>query len=566
MPFLAKEHIDVPTKDLLSWYFDDPEYNHDDPVYIDAANKSRSYTARQAREVIEKLCAGFKAAGLKKGDVVCLHSFNDVDYPIIVNGVVAFGGIFCGTNPSCTPYEIKHAVKAAQVKFFIVEPELVKNVLTAAEESGIPKSNVLVFEKLGQNVPPGMKSWRTLLEHGKSDWERFDDLETAKNTDAARLFSSGTTGLPKAAVISHYNLIAQYRMVNDWKPKPFPRSHLIPMPCFHVAVAPGVHFSPLRNGRPCYIMRRFELEPYLRYMSEYKITEMGIVPPIAIVLINSPHLTSKYPLKHVRSAGCGAAPLDRHAQERLQRLLPPDAPITQVWGMTETTCIATLVPYPTMDDTGSVGIPCPSLDMKLVDDAGNDITDYDVRGELCVRGPTVIRGYLGGVGKESWDEEGYFHTGDIAFCKRENGYWYIVDRKKELIKVRGFQVAPPELEAVLLSHPSIVDAGVIGIKSSSLNSSNTSSSSSSNAATENATELPRAYIVRRPNDATAAKLSAEDVMNFVAEKVAKYKWLEGGIVFVNEIPKNPSGKILKRVLREWAEKEVKTEGKAAAKL
>ncbi|KAK8234214.1 hypothetical protein HDK77DRAFT_513930 [Phyllosticta capitalensis] len=565
MPFLAKEQIDIPTKDLLSWYFDNPEYNHDDPVYIDAVNTSRCYTARQAREIIERLCAGFKAAGLKKGDVVCLHSFNDVDYPLVVNGIVAFGGIFCGTNPSYTSYELKHAIKAAGVKFFIVEPELTKNVLVAAKKSGLPKSNVLVFEKPGQDVPPGMKSWRTLLDHGKSDWERFDDLETSKNTDAARLFSSGTTGLPKAAVISHYNFIAQYRMVTDWKPRDYVRTNLIPMPVFHVAVAPGVHFAPLRSGRPTYIMRRFELESYLRYMSLYKITDMAVVPPIVIVLINSPHLTSKYPLKHVRAAACGAAPLDAHAQARLQALLPPGAPITQVWGMTETTCIATMVPYPTMDDTGSVGAACPSLDLKLVDDGGRDVTGYGVRGELCVRGPTVIRGYLGGVGADSWDSDGYFHTGDIAFCKEENGYWYIVDRKKELIKVRGFQVAPPELEAVLLSHPSIVDAGVIGVKSSTLNSSNTSSTSSSS--TDNATELPRAYVVRRPNDAAAAQLTARDVMAYVADKVAKYKWLEGGIMFVGEIPKNPSGKILKRVLREWAKEELKREkGTVAAKL
>ena len=137
-------------------------------------------------------------------------SSQQINYPILVNGIVAFGGIYAGTNPSYQPYELSHAVKAASIKFFIVEPEILKHALRAADDRGIPRENILIFDsRPGQKVPDGFKSWRSLMEHGEEDWERFDDLETSKNTTAARLFSSGTTGLPKAAKITHYNFVRQ---------------------------------------------------------------------------------------------------------------------------------------------------------------------------------------------------------------------------------------------------------------------------------------------------------------------------------------------------------------------
>ena len=214
-------------------------------------------------------------------------------------------------------------------------------------------------------------------------------------------------------------------------------------------------------------------------------------------------------------------------------------------------------PYPEDDDTGGVGRSLPGMDMKLIDDEGNDITDFDLRGELCVRGPTVIGGYLDEEATaNSWDKDGFFHTGDVAYCAKDSEKWYIVDRKKELIKVRGFQVAPPELEAVLISHPQIVDAAVIGVQPYSGDKS----------------EYPRAYVVRRDSQEGNA-VNAEDVKKFMAERLANYKRLDGGVVFVDEIvssyrcfhelsltgwqPKNPSGKILKRTLRDWAEEELK---------
>ena len=174
-----------------------------------------------------------------------------------------------------------------------------------------------------------------------------------------------------------------------------------------------------------------------------------------------------------------------------------------------------------------------------MDDNDEDITDYNVTGEICVRGPTLILGYLNSpIGNQTFDSEGFYHTGDVGYCDRSSKLWYIVDRKKELIKVRAWQVAPPELEAVLLSHPQIVDAAVIGIQFS-----------------RDESQLPRAYVVRRPGP-DGDLLSEDEVKEFMKGKLAQYKRLDGGVRFVDAIPKSASGKILKRLLRDEAKREI----------
>jgi 4-coumarate--CoA ligase len=288
-----------------------------------------------------------------------------------------------------------------------------------------------------------------------------------------------------------------------------------------------------------YVMRRFELESWLRNIQRFQITEANMVPPMVIQVINSP-LTKKYSLSSIRNSWVGAAPLAAEPQARYKALLRPDTPFNQVWGMSETSCIATMVHYPEHDPTGSVGRFLPNHDAKLVDDEGRDITDFDVAGELCVRGPLIVKGYFNNpeANKLAWDTDEYFHTGDVAMRKRENGLWYIVDRKKELIKVRGFQVAPAELEGVLLSHPDVSDAAVIGV-------------TAGGAAGDQGTELPRAYIVLKQG----RQLRETDVQAYMRERLAGYKQLVGGVKFVDAIPKNASGKILKKDLKQMARLE-----------
>jgi acyl-CoA synthetase (AMP-forming)/AMP-acid ligase II len=315
---------------------------------------------------------------------------------------------------------------------------------------------------------------------------------------------------------------------------------------FHAAIVPVAHTTPLRSGHASYVLRRFDLAAYLSTIQAFSVTELTLVPPLVLALLMSP-LTKSYSLNSVRLISCGAAPLSKEAQSALKRdHCAPGCVFNQVWGMTETSCVATMFPYTEPDDTGSVGRPIPNLDVKLVDDDGRDVSAYNVPGEICVRGPVVIPGYFENeaANREAFDGEGYLRTGDIGYVDGETKKWYIIDRKKELIKVRGFQVAPPEVEGVLLRHPQIVDAAVIGVKGMP--------------AQPPELECPKAYVVRRPG-AEGVKLTAEEVKQWCGARLAKYKELTGGVVFVDAIPKNASGKILKRILRDMAKDELKGE-------
>ncbi|ORY15061.1 4-coumarate-CoA ligase-like protein [Clohesyomyces aquaticus] len=570
MPFLAEEHIAIPNKDLLSWMFDDQKYDQDKPIYVDTVNPSRAICSRQARTLVRKLCAGFKQVGLQKDDCVCILSFNNIYYPMAFLGIMSFGGIFAGSNPSHTPYELAHAFKIAAVQALLVEPELLPNALKAAKQCNISYSRIFIFDhqtplstpsdwrdRAGEGLGAeekwgGMKSWRCLMECGESDWERWDDEKMSKEKTAARLFSSGTTGLPKAVDMSHYNFVAQHTMVLEYKPRDYEVIRLLCTPMFHVSNVPRAHTSPLRGGLRTYVMKRFELEPWLRNVEGFGITEANLVPPMVIQIINSP-LTKKYSLHSIRNAWAGAAPLAAKPQARFKALLRSSAPFNQVWGMSETSCIATMTHYPEHDPTGSVGQFLPNLDSKLVDDEGNDITGYDVAGELCVRGPLIVKGYFGNeeANRLSWDKDGYFRTGDVAVRKKENGLWYIVDRKKELIKVRGFQVAPAELEGVLLMHPDIADAAVLGVPAGG-SAGVVGESGSADGAGRSGSEVPRAYLVRRKGSA----LTESQIQAYMREILAGYKQLDGGIKFLAAIPKNASGKILKKELREMAGRDM----------
>lgn len=283
--------------------------------------------------MVRKLVAGLRRWGIRPGqkDVVCLHAFNDIMYPMLFLGIIGAGGIFTGTNPSSTSFELAHHIRTSETKFVITEPEMLETVLAATKECRIANSNILIFDELGQAIPENFCSWKSLLSHGEEDWVRFEDLETAKSTEAARLFSSGTTGLPKAAMISHHNLIAQHTLIWTGDERDYSIKRLLVMPMFHAGALPVALCTTLKAGHVGLVMRRFDLTTFLSNIERFRITDLALVPPMVIATVMAP-ITKDHSLKSVKGAMIGAAPLDKGPQMRFQALIDEHAPCTQVWG------------------------------------------------------------------------------------------------------------------------------------------------------------------------------------------------------------------------------------------
>ena len=291
-------------------------------------------------------------------------------------------------------------------------------------------------------------------------------------------------------------------------------------------------------GVPVYVMQTFVFEDFLAVIQKYKITHLQAAPPILIMLDKRPE-TKKYDISSVKNIMCGAAPLSRELQNTVQQNL--NLSVVQAWGMTEVTCGAIHLPGGRSDDSGSVGLLDPNCECKILDDDGKPVSPGEP-GELYVRGPNVCMGYWKNekATRESLDSEGWLKTGDIVIV-RDNMFW-VVDRKKELIKVNALQVAPAELEAVLLEHDDIADAGVVG-------------------AMVDGEEKPRAYVQLKTD--RPRKISETQIQNYMSDRVAKHKRLTGGVILVDEIPRLASGKIQRKVLKEWAKQEANKSGTRA---
>lgn len=282
---------------------------------------------------------------------------------MIVLGIIAGGGIFAGANPSYGVAELTHHYQASCAKYLIVEPDILGNVLVAAEKCAIPASNIFIFDVLGQVVPNGFRSWDFLRCQGEKHWKMFDDEFISKTTTVARLNSSGTTGLPKAANISNYNFVAQHMTAIDPVKKSYIVRRLVTLPLFHAAAAPTTHTSALRSGHQNFIMRRFELQKFLAAIRTYEITDITIPPPVVLTLLRS-LLATPEAFKTIKHAITGAAPLAKDLQNALQARFPYDSTFTQTYAMTESCCYVTQTPWPERDATGSAGYTIKNVEMK----------------------------------------------------------------------------------------------------------------------------------------------------------------------------------------------------------
>jgi acyl-CoA synthetase (AMP-forming)/AMP-acid ligase II len=504
--------VEIPEVPLTQYVLRRAEELADKPALIDGLT-NRTLTYKDLSRSVRSAAAGLAERGFRKGDVCAIFSPNLPEYAIAFHAVATLGGIVTTINPLYTADEVNHQLKDSGAKFLVTVPQLIDRALEAARDSKVEET--FVFGEAQEGVTP----FSVLLEsEGAVPEVEINPLEDV----VALPYSSGTTGLAKGVMLTHYNIVANLRQFEEYDHLSQRDTLLAVLPLFHIYGMNVVMNTSLSKGATIVTMPRFELEGFLDALERYDVMRVHLVPPIILALAKHPLVDSR-DLSKLKLIMSGAAPLGADLTAACCERL--NCVIKQGYGMTETSPVTHMCSEkPDEIKPGSVGQCLPNTECKIVDLETGQPLLHNQEGELCIRGPQVMKGYLNRpeATAHAIDAEGWLHTGDIGYADEE-GHFFIVDRAKELIKYKGFQVAPAELEAVLLTHPMISDAAVIPSPD------------------EEAGEIPKAFIVLK------SEVSEQEIKEFVAERVAPHKKIRK-VEFIEQIPKSPSGKILRRVL------------------
>jgi acyl-CoA synthetase (AMP-forming)/AMP-acid ligase II len=503
--------VEIPETALTPFVMHRAEELADKAALIDGPT-GRAITYAQLSDSIAIVARNLAQRGFTKGEVIGILSPNIPEYAIAFHATATLGGIVTPINPLYTRVEIAHQLKDAGARFLITIPLMIEKASGAAMDAGVEE--IFVFGEAEGATP-----FASLL----TDNGRATQVEINAREDLVALpYSSGTTGLPKGVMLTHYNLVANLRQMQGLCYFYEDDTLICVLPLFHIYGLVVVLNMGLYTGATVVTMPRFEMESFLKAIQDYDVTLAHIVPPIVLGLAKSP-VVDNYRLPKLKTIFSGAAPLGedltRACMDRLGCV------VRQGYGMTETSPVTHSSPAPPRElKFGSVGVPAPNTECKILDLENGEMLPAGQRGEVCVRGPQVMKGYLNSpeATAQTIDPHGWLHTGDIGYVD-EDGHFYIVDRAKELIKYKGFQVPPAELEAVLLSHPCIADAAVIPCPD------------------DEAGEVPKAIVVLKQ------ETDSQSIIDYVTARVAPHKRIRY-LEFVDKIPKSPSGKILRRVL------------------
>jgi acyl-CoA synthetase (AMP-forming)/AMP-acid ligase II len=505
--------VSVPEIPLTPFVLSRARALNNKPALIDGVT-GRATSYAELDDAVRRVASSLAARGFRKGDVLAIFSPNTVEYPVAFHAVSLLGGVVTTLNPLCTAEEVAKQLADSRAKYLVASPALIERAREACIH--LNQCELFVFGEA-----EGATSFAELYAGDG----RVPEVEIDVREDLVALpYSSGTTGESKGVMLTHYNLVANLRQIEG-------TDHALPtdtlvcvLPLFHIYGLSVIMNFGLSQGATLVVLPRFDLDALLCVIEKYRVTMAHVVPPIMLALAKHPSI-KQHDLSSLHTVFSAAAPLGeqlaREVSERLGCL------VMQGYGMTETGPATHMAPHdPGRVKLGSVGLPVPNTECQIIDIETGTELNANEEGEICVRGPQVMKGYLNrpDATAATIDADGWLHTGDIGYADSD-GHFFIVDRKKELIKYKGFQVAPAELEALLLTHPSVADCAIIP------------------APDEEAGEEPKAFVVLRQGRAA----TGEELMAFVAAHVAPHKKVRR-VEFVEQIPKSPSGKILRRVL------------------
>lgn len=468
-----------------------------------------------------RIAAELAAAGVHKGEVAALHSPNSLMYPMAFYGVTRTGAAVTTVHPLSTAEEFAQQLRDAAATWIVTVSPLLGVARQAAEQAGGVRE-IFVCDAAG-----GHRSLRDMVA-GTAP-EPVVDIDPAEDV-AVLPYSSGTTGSPKGVMLTHRSVATNLAQVEALVPTRPGERVLAVLPFFHVYGLTALMNAPLRAGSTVIVLPRFDLDQFLTAIERYEAQALYVAPPIVLALAKHPAV-AEHDLSSVRYVLSAAAPLDARLAEACARRLGVP-PLLQAFGMTELSPGCHLVPREAEGvPPGTVGKLLPSTEMRIVGMDGSSHDGRDVGpgedGEILIRGPQVMKGYLGRPDDTAAmvDADGWLHTGDVGHVDAD-GWLFVVDRLKELIKYKGYQVAPADLEAVLIAHEAVADAAVIGVTDGDGN------------------EIPKAYVVRGPG----ARISEDELIAYVAGQVAPYKKVRR-VEFTESVPRSAAGKILRRELR-----------------
>jgi 4-coumarate--CoA ligase len=522
---------DVTLYDYLFAGLDERPGDLDRIAFVDGPSGERLDFRELRKQVLATAGALAGQASIMPGDVVALHAPNSPVYGTAFHGALRAGAAVTTIPALATAEDVARQLAASDAVALLTDPAVEASALAGAEAAGLPADRVILLRPSATDLGRGHPVLPDLM--AQQLIAPMVNIDPA-NGVAALPYSSGTTGRPKGVRLSHRNLVANLAQIEGLLGVQRDDVVIAVLPFFHIYGMTVLLNLSLRLRSRLITLPRFDLATFLDTLARYQVTFAFIAPPIAVALAKHP-MVDEYDLSRLRVVFSGAAPLDGELGRALADRL--GVTVVQGYGMSELSPVSHFTPESARGvSCECVGFPVPNSVNKLLDPAtGAEIErpaqGVSERGELCVQGPNVMLGYLDDAAATDAmiDADGFLHTGDIATVDAD-GCVTIVDRIKELIKYKGYQVAPAELEALLLTDPRIADAAVIGVLD------------------EEGEEVPKAFVVRAATTEAAA-LTDEGVMAFVAQKVAPYKKVRR-VEFLDAVPKSASGKILRRELRQ----------------